>query len=66
MVPPLNIANTLLNIEQKLIAYQTLHENELGELWKILNDCKRMIVATCDENDSTNVSIEKNEELSPS
>ncbi|NUM43148.1 MAG: hypothetical protein HUU38_00465 [Anaerolineales bacterium] len=65
MVPPLNIANTLLNIEQKLIAYQTLHENEIGELWKILNDCKRMIVATCDENERMDASVEKNEEPSP-
>jgi uncharacterized protein YqgV (UPF0045/DUF77 family) len=64
MVPPLNIANQLLNIEQKLIAYQTLHENELDELWKALNDCKRLIVATCDDKDKFVVSVDEVEDQS--
>jgi hypothetical protein len=59
MVPPLNVANQLLNIEQKLIAYQTLHENELEELWKALNDCKQLIVATCDNGGKFAVSVEQ-------
>jgi hypothetical protein len=66
MVPPLNLANHLLNIEQKLIAYQTLHENELKELWKALNDCKQLIVATCDDGDKIAVSVEKVEAQSQS
>jgi hypothetical protein len=62
MVPPLNIANQLLNIEQKLIAYQTLHQNELEELWKAINDCKQLIVATRDDGDKIVVSVEQVEE----
>jgi hypothetical protein len=66
MVPPLNIANQLLNIEQRLIAYQTLHKSELEELWKAVNDCKRLIVATCDDGDRMVVSEDQEEDQSQS
>jgi hypothetical protein len=65
MLTPLNLANHILNIEQKLIAYQTLHENELAELWKALNDCKRLIVATHNNEDEIIVPVDQVEERQP-
>jgi hypothetical protein len=58
MVSHFNVANQLLNIEQKLIAYEALHQEELKELWKAINDCKRLILTTCDDLDEEAVSVE--------
>lgn len=44
---PENLAYKLLKLEQQLIAYQKLHEDEMGELWRVLNTCKREIAAQC-------------------
>ncbi len=62
MVPRVNIANQLLNIEQRLIAYQTLHENELEELWQALNECKRLLVAAYEEEDRVLVATRNRED----
>jgi diadenosine tetraphosphate (Ap4A) HIT family hydrolase len=35
----------LLRFEQQLQAYQKLHGDELAELWRELNDCKRDLTA---------------------
>lgn len=37
------IACNLLKLEQQLLAYQKLHEDELSELWQVLNECKQAI-----------------------
>lgn len=44
MAAPVHVADLLLKIELQLKAYQQLHEEELAELWKVLDDCKRTIV----------------------
>ena len=38
------LINHLYRIEQRIIAYQQLHAEELAELWKALNECKEAIV----------------------
>jgi hypothetical protein len=45
----LDVAGQVLRFEQRLEAYQKLHAEELTELWQVLNECKRAIVALCDE-----------------
>jgi hypothetical protein len=42
---PENLASKLLKLEQQLMAYQKLHEDEMSELWRVLNTCKREITA---------------------
>ena len=41
-----DLASRLLRFEQQLTAYQKLHEDELAELWRVLNECKYALVAT--------------------
>jgi len=38
------LASRLLRLEQQLTAYQKLHADELAEMWRILNECKRALV----------------------
>ena len=45
MIQPANLAGRLLKLEQQLKAYQKLHEDELAELWRVLNECKQTVVA---------------------
>jgi hypothetical protein len=40
-----DLAARLLRFEQQLQAYQKLHGDELAELWRELNDCKRDLTA---------------------
>ena len=40
-----DIACRLLRFEQQLKAYETLHADELAELWRTLNECKQLIAA---------------------
>jgi hypothetical protein len=40
-----DLAARLLRFEQQLQAYQKLHGDELAELWRELNDCKRDLSA---------------------
>lgn len=49
MAHPAHIADLLLKIEYQLKAYQQLHEGELAELWKALDECKRTIVSLNDD-----------------
>jgi hypothetical protein len=37
------LINHLFRVEQRMIAYQQLHEEELAELWKAINECKEAI-----------------------
>lgn len=37
------LARRLLKVEQQLLAYEKLHADELDELWRMLNDCKRRV-----------------------
>ena len=46
MHAPTDLAARLLRFEQQLQAYQKLHGDELAELWRALNDCKRDLTAT--------------------
>lgn len=39
------LARRLLRLEQQLLAYEKLHADELAELWRTLNECKREITA---------------------
>lgn len=41
-----DLAGRLLRIEQRLIAYQKLHTEELTELQQILDECKCTLVAS--------------------
>jgi len=41
-----DLASRLLRIEQRLIAYQKLHAEELTELQQILDECKYTLVAS--------------------
>ncbi len=45
------LACHLLKLEQRLIAYEKLHANELAEMWHTLNVCKQAIadIASADE-----------------
>lgn len=43
MAQPTDLAFQVLKLEQQLEAYQKLHAEELGELWRILNECKRTL-----------------------
>jgi len=43
------LASSLLRLEQQLEAYQELHTNELAELWRILNACKRQLADALSE-----------------
>jgi hypothetical protein len=43
MDQPANLACQVLKLEQQLEAYQKLHAEELGELWRTLNACKRAL-----------------------
>ncbi len=45
MIQPANLAGRLLRLEQQLKAYQKLHEDELAELWRVLNECKLTVAA---------------------
>ena len=45
MVQLEHLASRLLRFEQQLAAYQKLHTDELAELWRVLNECKREIAA---------------------
>ena len=49
MTQPSDLASQLLRFEQRLKAYQQLHEDELAELWQVLNECKRTIADLVDE-----------------
>ena len=40
-----DLASRLLRFEQQLAAYQKLHEDELAELWRVLDECKCALVA---------------------
>ena len=44
-----DIAGHLLQVEQRLIAYQKLHNDELAQLWRTLNQCKREIATVMSE-----------------
>jgi hypothetical protein len=44
-----DLAARLLRFEQQLQAYQKLHGDELAELWRALNECKRDLTATLEE-----------------
>jgi hypothetical protein len=41
MQPSIDLAARLLRFEQQLQAYQKLHGDELAELWRALDECKR-------------------------
>jgi hypothetical protein len=43
MVFPADLADKLIKIELSLKAYQKLHEDELAELWKALDACKKSL-----------------------
>jgi hypothetical protein len=43
MTLPTDLACRLLRFEQQLRAYEKLHADELAELWRTLNECKRLI-----------------------
>jgi hypothetical protein len=58
------LAARLLRFEQRLEAYQRLHANELAELWRGLNECKRQIVDTLSEQESEPIH-ELGEDISP-
>ena len=45
MHPSNHLAARLLRFEQQLQAYQKLHGEELVELWKSFNECKREFTA---------------------
>jgi diadenosine tetraphosphate (Ap4A) HIT family hydrolase len=49
MHAPTDLATRLLRFEQQLQAYQKLHGDELAELWRALNECKRDLTATLEE-----------------
>lgn len=51
MNQPEVIATRLLKLEQQIIAYQKLHENEYSELWVALNTMKKDIAANFEENE---------------
>jgi hypothetical protein len=44
MIVQKSIADKLLKIELSLKAYQKLHADEISELWKALDDCKKSLV----------------------
>ena len=46
MQPSFDLAARLLRFEQQLQAYQKLHGEELAELWRALNACKRELAAS--------------------
>jgi hypothetical protein len=54
MTQPVDIAARLLRLEQKLLAYQQLHTDELAELWQALNECKREIVVSLPDHSPEN------------
>lgn len=39
-----DLASRLLRFEQQLAAYQKLHADEMAELWRVLDECKRVLV----------------------
>ena len=39
-----DLASRLLKFEQQLTAYQKLHDDELAELWRVLNECKHAVI----------------------
>ena len=47
-----DLASRLLRFEQQLTAYQKLHEDELTELWQVLNECKCALVAALPPQDA--------------
>jgi len=49
VLQPADIASRLLRFEQQLQAYQKLHEDELAELWRVLNECKQSVAALSDK-----------------
>lgn len=46
MHPQTDLAARLLRFEQQLHAYQKLHREELAELWRVLDACKRELTAS--------------------
>jgi diadenosine tetraphosphate (Ap4A) HIT family hydrolase len=48
MAQPADLAYQVLKLEQQLEAYQKLHAEELGELWRVLNECKRALAYLAD------------------
>jgi hypothetical protein len=52
MVQYNDLASRLLRFEQQLTAYQKLHEDELAELWQVLNECKYALVAALPSQDA--------------
>lgn len=57
MEHPAELASRLLRFEQQLKAYQKLHEDELAELWRSLNECKQAVAALCQEIESKSLPI---------
>jgi hypothetical protein len=43
MLQPGDLAFHVLKLERQLEAYQKLHTAEMGELWQVLNECKRAL-----------------------
>lgn len=41
---PADLADKIIKIELSLKAYQKLHADELAELWKALDACKKSLV----------------------
>lgn len=61
MNQPEVIATRLLKLEQQLIAYQKLHDDEYSELWLELNTIKKDISAYYEEIDDQTNLVDKKE-----
>lgn len=61
MNQPEVIATRLLKLEQQIIAYQKLHDDEYSELWLELNTIKKDISAYYEEIDDQTNLVDKKE-----
>jgi hypothetical protein len=49
MTQPADLARQVLKLEQQLEAYQKLHAEELDELRRTLNECKRALAGLAEK-----------------
>ena len=54
-----DLAARLLRFEQQLQAYQKLHGDELAELWRALEECKRDLTAALPSEQSNGATYAK-------
>jgi hypothetical protein len=67
MTQPEVIATRLLKLEQQIIAYQKLHEDEYSELLLAVNSMKQDIAAHYEENNTkpNSINIKERKEQKP-